>query len=513
MVSGPSFESFEQRYQRGEPQLVFQPVVADLETTVGAMIKLTDNQPYSFMFESVEQGAIKGRYSFIGMQPDLIWRYENGVTQINRQALAQGEAFQPCPVGAENGPLASLKELIAECQITIPEGLPPMSAGLFGYMGYDMVRHMERLPNLNGPSVELPDSVYSRPTLVVVFDHIKDQATLATPVWPCEHISASQAFESAFERLQNGMQRLARHLSEDEARPGLEPEFELPEPQPHVAPETYQGWVRRAKEYILAGDIFQVVLAQRFSLPFPLPAFSLYRSLRRVNPSPYMFHLNFPGYAIVGASPEILVGLKGRQVTIRPIAGTRPRGKTAAEDERNRRSLMRDAKELAEHLMLLDLGRNDVGRVSEIGSVKVPKRARFFVEFYSHVMHIVSNVTGKLRKDKTAIDALSAGFPAGTVSGAPKVRAMEIIEELEEERRGFYAGCVGYFAANGDMDNCIALRTCLIKDGTMHITAGAGIVADSDPISEHNECVFKSMALVRSAQDAIDRAQSHRRNA
>ncbi len=513
MVSGPSLDTFEQRYQSGLPQLVFQPVVADLETTVGAMIKLTDNQPYSFMFESVEQGAIKGRYSFIGMQPDLIWRYADAVTQINRQALDDQDRFEACDLGKEQGPLASLKALIAECQIDIPDGLPPMSAGLFGYMGYDMVRHMERLPSLNGPSVELPDSVYSRPTLVVVFDHIKDQATLATPVWPNDKQSASQAYEQAFERLQTGMQRLARHLSEEEARPGLAPDFTLPEPQAQVTPEAYQSWVRRAKEYILAGDIFQVVLAQRFSLPFPLPAFSLYRSLRRVNPSPYMFHLNFPGYAIVGASPEILVGLKGRQVTIRPIAGTRPRGKTPAEDERNRRSLMRDAKELAEHLMLLDLGRNDVGRVSEIGSVKVPKRARFFVEFYSHVMHIVSNVTGKLRKDKTAIDALSAGFPAGTVSGAPKVRAMEIIEELEGERRGFYAGCVGYFAANGDMDNCIALRTCLIKDGTMHITAGAGIVADSDPLSEHQECVFKSMALVRSAQDAIERAQNHRRNA
>ncbi len=512
MLSGPSLDDFLKLYKKGQPQLVFQPVVADLETTVGAMIKLTDNQPYSFMFESVEQGAIKGRYSFIGMEPDLIWRYADGQTQVNRQARADLEAFKPCPVGRDQGPLGSLKALIAECQINVPDGLPPMSAGLFGYMGYDMVRHMERLPAVNDPSVELPDSVYSRPTLVVVFDHIKDQATLATPVWPTEDLSARDAYELALERLQAGMQRLSRHLSEDEARPSLEPDFPMPEPKAQVSPETYMGWVAKAKDYILAGDIFQVVLAQRFSLPFPLPAFSLYRSLRRVNPSPYMFHLNFPGYAIVGASPEILVGLKGRQVTIRPIAGTRPRGKTPAEDERNRRSLMRDAKELAEHLMLLDLGRNDVGRVSEIGSLKVPKRARFFVEFYSHVMHIVSNVTGRLRKDKTAIDALAAGFPAGTVSGAPKVRAMEIIEELEQERRGFYAGCVGYFAANGDMDNCIALRTCLIKDGVMHITAGAGIVADSDPQSEQNECVFKSMALVRSAQDAVQRAQSRSLN-
>jgi anthranilate synthase component 1 len=277
-----------------------------------------------------------------------------------------------------------------------------------------------------------------------------------------------------------------------------------------MAPEAFRAMVDRAKEYILAGDIFQVVLSQRFSLPFQLPPLALYRSLRRLNPSPFLFYLDFGGFSVIGSSPEILVRLRDDTVTIRPIAGTRPRGKTPDEDRALAADLLADQKELAEHLMLLDLGRNDVGRIAKVGSVRVTERMK--IENYSHVMHIVSNVEGTIDPKHDAMDALMAGFPAGTVSGAPKVRAMEIIEELEPEKRGIYGGAVGYFAANGSMDTCIALRTTVVKDGVMYVQAGAGIVADSVPESEHQECQHKARALVRAAQEAVRFAASGRGN-
>jgi len=281
----------------------------------------------------------------------------------------------------------------------------------------------------------------------------------------------------------------------------------LPEPVAHMSPEDYKAMVRTAKEYILAGDIFQVVLSQRFETPFALPPFSLYRALRRTNPSPFLTFLDFGDFAIVGSSPEILVRLRDDTVTIRPIAGTRPRGRNAAEDAALAADMLADEKECAEHLMLLDLGRNDVGRVAQIGSVRVTQRN--IVEYYSHVMHIVSNVEGTIRPDFDGLGALAAGFPAGTVSGAPKVRAMEIIDELEPIKRGLYAGCIGYFGADGAMDTCIALRTAVVKDGRMFIQAGAGIVADSDPDSEHEECLNKARALVRAAQEAVRFSARH----
>ncbi|MDF1748485.1 MAG: chorismate-binding protein, partial [Alphaproteobacteria bacterium] len=281
-------------------------------------------------------------------------------------------------------------------------------------------------------------------------------------------------------------------------RSAQEPEVE---PVANMTPEAYQAMVAKAKEYILAGDIFQVVLSQRFEMPFDLPPFSLYRALRRTNPSPFLFFLAFRRFAIVGSSPEILVRLRDGKVTIRPIAGTRPRGADRAEDQKMEEDLLGDPKECAEHLMLLDLGRNDVGRVSKIGSIEVTDK--FIVERYSHVMHIVSNVEGKIKDGLDALTALMAGFPAGTVSGAPKVRAMQIIEELEPDRRGIYAGCIGYFGADGSMDTCIVLRTAVVKDGKMIVQAGAGIVADSDPASEHQECVNKAKALVRATQEAV----------
>ena len=358
----------------------------------------------------------------------------------------------------------------------VPPGLPPMAGGLVGYLGYDMVRLMERLPAKNPDPIGVPDALLLRPTLFAIFDNVKDELTLAAPVYPRAGVSAEAAWAMAQARLAEARAALDRPL------PRQAPPVSLPAPPAPAStmtPEAFMAAVERAKEYIAAGDAFQIVLSQRFSAPFALPPFALYRALRRINPAPFLFYLEFGGFAVVGSSPEILVRLRDGMVTIRPLAGTRRRGATHEEDQALEAELLADPKERAEHLMLLDLGRNDVGRVAELGSVKVTES--FVVERFSHVMHISSNVEGRLRGGLDALDALIAGFPAGTLSGAPKVRAMEIIEELERVRRGIYAGCIGYFAANGTMDTCIGLRTALVKDGTMYVQAGAGIVADSDP--------------------------------
>jgi anthranilate synthase component 1 len=346
--------------------------------------------------------------------------------------------------------------------------------------------------------------VFIRPTVMAIFDNIEDRVTVVTPVWPTTEMSARQAHALACERLADAVADFTRGVVHTPLRMASPP----PEPVPNVSRERYHEMVEQAKEYIRAGDIFQVVPSQRFELPFSLPPFALYRALRRLNPSPFLFFLDLDGYALVGSSPEILVRLRDGKVTVRPIAGTRRRGANKAEDEALAKDMLSDPKELAEHLMLLDLGRNDVGRVAQIGTVRVTEK--MIVEYYSHVMHIVSNVEGMIRPDRDALDALLAGFPAGTVSGAPKVRAMEIIEELEPERRGFYAGAVGYFGADGTMDSCIALRTALIKDGRMYLQAGGGVVADSDPEGEYQESCNKARALIRAAEEAVRFASGSR---
>jgi anthranilate synthase component 1 len=490
----PSESVFAERYARGEAQVVWTTLVADLETPVSAFLKLGGGKAMSFLLESVEGGAVRGRHSIIGIEPDLIWRANDGRAEINRNARMKPDAFTPCP----EAPLAALRALIAESRIALPEALPPMAAGIFGYLGYDMVRQMEQLPPPNPDPVGIPDAVLVRPTVVVVFDAVKDSITVVTPVRPAKDIDAKAALARAVERLANVVESLDRPLDKSLSEFDEGP-LEVP-PKSNTTPAEYKAMVARAKDYIAAGDAFQIVVAQRFEAPFSLPPFSLYRALRRTNPSPYLYFLDFGSFAIAGSSPEILVKVANNIVTIRPIAGTRPRGPTPHEDKALEEQLLADPKERAEHLMLLDLGRNDVGRVAEIGSVKVTDQ--FFVERYSHVMHIVSNVEGKLREDRDALDALAAGFPAGTVSGAPKVRAMQIIDELEKEKRGLYAGCVGYFSAAGSMDTCIVLRTALVKDGTMYVQAGAGIVADSDPDSEQQECINKAKALFRAAEEA-----------
>ncbi len=494
MTHSPDFETFRDIYDGGRPQVVWTRLVADLDTPVSAMLKLADGRANSFLLESVERG-VRNRYSLIGLKPDLIWRSSGGRAEINRRARIDDEAFEPCP----GAPLESLRSLIRESRIDLPDELPPMAAGLFGYMGYDMVRQMERIPDSNPDVLGVPEAMFLRPTVVAVFDNIEDTMTAITPVWPEAGLSAAKAYDIARARLADVVAEFERSVSyrrEAGAGGGT-----LPEPTSNTTPEAYRANVEKAKEYIRAGDIFQVVPSQRFAVPFRLPPLALYRALRRLNPSPFLFMLDFGRFSVVGSSPEVLVRLRDGIVTIRPIAGTRRRGATAEEDRALAEDLLSDPKELAEHLMLLDLARNDVGRVARIGTVRVTER--MVIEHYSHVMHIVSNVEGRIDDRFDALDTLIAGFPAGTVSGAPKVRAMEIIDELESERRGIYGGAVGYFSANGSMDTCIALRTAVVKDGVMYVQAGGGVVADSDPEAEYQESRNKARALIHAAEEAV----------
>ena len=491
----PGIKDFQKVYDKGAAQVVSIRLVADLETPVSAFLKLAYERPNSFLLESVEGGAVRGRYSIIGFAPDLIWRAQGNQAEINRAPSKDKNKFVP-----EKKPtLASLRDLLAESRIKLPHNLPPMAAGVFGYMGYDTVRLIEDLPTDNPDPLDVPDAILIRPTVMVIFDAVKDEITAVTPVRPQNRLSSKTAYLRARERLQSVIDLLDEPVPH---RPSVEANtLLLDPPQSNTDPAQYRAMVKKAKQYITAGDIFQVVLSQRFSTPFPLPSFSLYRALRRVNPSPFLYYLNFGEFSVVGSSPEILVRAREGKVSIRPIAGTRPRGATPEKDKKYAQELLADEKECAEHLMLLDLGRNDVGRVAKPGTVTVTDQ--FFLEYYSQVMHIVSNVTGTLDKGRDSIDALMAGFPAGTVSGAPKVRAMEIIDELEKDKRGIYAGCVGYFSADGDMDSCIVLRTSIIKDGMMHVQAGAGIVADSVPKNEQAECINKAKALFKAAEEAV----------
>jgi len=477
-------KTFIDTFNAGKTQLLTHTLPADLETPVSAYLKLCGHEPYAFLFESVEGGKNLGRYSIIGLKPDLIWT---------------------CP--EENG-LESLRDVTTNNHIDIHDpALPPMAvSGMFGYLGYEMIQLIEDIPSNNPDDIGIPNSTLIRPSLLVIFDNVKNDMIIVTPIY--EHAQncdtdAKDVHADAQSRIDAAIKTLDAPLntSSSKSTSGLKVPLDV---QSNMSEAQYKEAVKTAKDYIFKGDVFQVVPGQRFNVDFDLPSFDLYRSLRRLNPSPFMFHLAFEGFSIVGSSPEILVRVRDNTVTIRPIAGTRPRGATPAEDEALAQDLLNDEKERAEHLMLLDLGRNDVGRVAEFGSIKITDQ--FIIERYSHVMHIVSNVEGQLKEDCDALDALFAGFPAGTVSGAPKVRAMEIIDELEVNKRGIYAGGIGYFSGNGDMDTCIALRTALVKDNKVYVQAGAGIVADSDPQSEYDETVNKSKAILKAAEAAIEKA-------
>jgi anthranilate synthase component 1 len=490
----PDFAQFEAGWARGENQVVYARLAADLDTPVSLMLKLAGARRDSFMLESVTGGEVRGRYSVVGMKPDLIWECRGTTSRINRQARFDNDAFEPL----DGAPLDTLRALISESRIAMPAELPAIAAGLFGYLGYDMIRLVEHLPNINPDPLGVADAMLLRPSVVAVLDGVKGEVTIVSPAWSAQGLSARAAYAQAGERVMDALRDLEREVSGSSRDLGdMTP---VGEPVSNFTKADYLAAVEKAKDYIRAGDIFQVVPSQRWAQHFPLPPFALYRSLRRTNPSPFLFYFDLGAFQIIGASPEILVRLRDDEVTVRPIAGTRKRGATPAEDKALELDLLSDPKELAEHLMLLDLGRNDVGRVAKIGTVRPTEE--FIIERYSHVMHIVSNVVGTIAQGEDALSALLAGLPAGTVSGAPKVRAMQIIDELEPEKRGVYGGGVGYFAANGEMDMCIALRTAVIKDETLYIQAGGGVVYDSDPESEFEETVNKSFALRRAAEDA-----------
>jgi anthranilate synthase component 1 len=475
---------------------VWRRVVADTETPVGAALKLIEPGRGDFLLESVEGGEVRGRYSLLGLDPDLVFRARGNAAEMNPKWQQDRAAFAVRPGGA----LSELRALVEACRIDVLPELPPALACLVGYFGYETIGLVEDLPRAPQGELGLPDMLFVRPTVILVFDRLGEELFCIAPLW-AGAAEPDSAVELAGERIDETLRRLAQAAPVAARAPDL-PEMAL---TPTMSSEKYRAMVARAKDYIEAGDVFQVVLAQRFTCPFPLPPLALYRSLRRVNPSPFLYFLDLPGFAVVGSSPEILVRVRNGEVTIRPIAGTRPRGATPEADGAAEASLLADPKERAEHLMLLDLGRNDVGRVAAKGTVEVTDS--FTIERYSHVMHIVSNVVGRLDPARDALDALFAGFPAGTVSGAPKIRACEIIAELEPETRGAYAGGVGYFAPDGSVDSCIVLRTAVVKDGVMHVQAGAGIVADSDPAYEQRECEAKAGALIAAAREAARVAQ------
>ena len=502
------------RLDGGHATIAWTVEAADLLTPVAAFLKLRRHlagaDANGFLLESIEGGVARGRYSVIGLKPDLIWRCREGAVAIDRDPSAAVPSCEPDP----RHPIEALRALIAESRIELPFELPPMIGGLFGYLGYEMVRQMERLPNPPLDDLGLPEAMLLRPSLFAVFDNVRDELTLAVPLRPDGSTDSDTLWARGQALLAQARDALSLELPLAEAPVDMIPPIPV-EPRSNFTRDAFLASVRRIQEYVAAGDAFQVVPSQRFSAPFALPAFALYRALRRINPAPFLFFLDLgrdaDRFQLVGSSPEVLVRLRDGIVTVRPLAGTRPRGADPAEDGRLEAELLADPKERAEHLMLVDLGRNDVGRVAVLGSVRVTES--FVIERFSHVMHISSTVEGRLRPELDAVDALIAGFPAGTLTGAPKIRAMEIIDEVEPTRRGTYAGCFGYFGADGTMDTCIGLRMALVKDATMHVQAGCGVVADSVPEAEYEETRQKARALFRAADAAVATAHALRRNA
>nr|WP_321362008.1 anthranilate synthase component I [uncultured Hyphomonas sp.] len=462
-------------------KLIVRRRIGDVETPVGAMLKLGVDAPGSFLFESIAGGERLGRYSFIGGAPQVWFRILDGVPETATTAdFSDAKRMEGSPVDA-------LRAFVECARAETDEDLPPMASGAFGYVGYDMIQHVEPVDITKPHALNVPEALLVIPKVVIVFDHIYQELLLVG-------------------RVENGNEDdINRQLDEVEKQlqslPMFPPADQAAEPvelTSNTSQKRYFEIVDKCREYIKAGDIFQVVPSQRFSTPFNKKSISFYRALRRLNPSAFMFHMNLGDVRLVGSSPEILVRVRDGRVAIRPIAGTRPRSGDPVEDAKRAESLLNDPKEIAEHLMLLDLGRNDVGRVAAYGSVQVTEQ--FIVERYSHVMHIVSHVEGDLREGLDAVDALFAGFPAGTVSGAPKIRAMQIIDEMETNAREIYGGAVGYFGWNGDLDTCIALRTAVLKDGQLHIQAGGGVVLDSNPQYEYDETQHKAGALKRAAE-------------
>ncbi len=487
-------ENFIHDYNQGKGQLIYSKIIADTETPITASLKLMQDKEPFFLLESVEKAGNIGRYSIIGFKPDLIFKCDKDKAEISYN----GQPF----ITQKTDSISALRKLYKETKLDIPDELPPMASGLIGYLSYDAIRYIEKtIPDNNKDNINIPIGMFMRPTIMVIFDSVTSSIFITRTTHPQKDLSALDAYNQAHNDIENIKNKLSTNINQhgDKEKQLIASKQKL-DFKPHVTKEHYLNLVNKAKEYIYAGDIFQIVPSQRFSSEFNLPAFALYRSLRNLNPSPFLFFLNFGDFQLVGSSPEILARLRDNKVTIRPLAGTRKRGKNKAEDETLAKDLLSDEKEISEHLMLIDLSRNDVGKVCKAGSVKVTEQ--MIIEYYSHVMHISSNVEGEIDPKYDALDALFAALPVGTVSGAPKVRAMQIIDELEQEKRSFYAGCVGYFSANGTMDTCITLRTGLVKDHKLYLQAGGGIVAGSDPESEYQETLNKAKALMRAAENA-----------
>jgi anthranilate synthase component 1 len=481
----PPREDFHGLIGRGNLIPVSREILADLETPVSAFLKV-HRGPYGFLLESVQGGERWGRFSFLGTEPAQVLRVRGREVELE----TPGNGVERWTT---SDPLGELKRLLGAFHAVSVPGLPRFVGGAVGYVGYDVVRSLERLPATSEDDLLLPELCMLLVQSLLVFDNVAQTIRVVSHAHLGDGMSPDEAYDAAVARIDELVDRLSDRPLAPVAEPAAPGELRA-----NLTPEAYQRTVARAKEYIRAGDVIQVVLAQRFEMPLAAAPFNVYRCLRTVNPSPYMFYLALGLHALAGASPEVMARVEDGELVVRPIAGTRPRGTGERDDAALAAELAADPKELAEHVMLLDLGRNDVGRVAQVGTVEVTER--FVIERYSHVMHLVSNVRGRLAPGRDCFDAFRATFPAGTLSGAPKIRAMEIIEELEPVRRGIYGGAVGYFGYGGAMDTAIAIRSVLMRDGRAFIQAGAGIVADSDPEAEHRECVNKARAVVNAVR-------------
>ena len=476
-----SFTDFKKNHSKKKHQVLFFSRKCSNYTKIENLFKFLLVEKNSFIFESVEKGKIKGRYTIIGLKPDKIWDIKNNIISI----ISEGKVKK-----IKTNPLNYLNNLINKFNIKIPKGLPSMSSMLVGYFSYDIIRYVENIPNQCVDDLKIPDVRLSRPKNLIIYDNLKKK------IYYIENVFTDTPIKNIFDKY-NSIKRKFE-LFQDYENIVIPEKFTFKKNKfkikSNISKNKFKNMVLTAKKHIVNGDIFQVVLSQRFERKFKKKPLEIYNYLRKSNPSPFMFYFNYEDFKVLGSSPEILVRLRNKKITIRPIAGTRPRGKNKLQDKRYKKELLKDKKELAEHLMLLDLGRNDVGKVSKINSVKVTES--FNVEKYSHVMHIVSNVVGEFNEKVSIFEALLSGFPAGTVSGAPKIKAMEIIDKLEKNKRKLYAGAIGYFTPNKEFDTCIALRTALIKNNKFYVQAGAGIVADSEPEKEYEETINKAKALM-----------------
>jgi len=480
-----SLSKFKSQYLRKKNQIIYYSIKTNGEKEIENLINNFLVEKDSFIFESIEKGFIKGRYTIFGKNPDKIWEFNNNNCKLfykNRSIKIKGN------------PKKNIEKIIEDFNFDIPKGLPPISSILSGYFSYDVIRYIEKIPNSTKNDLNIPDSRILRPRNIIVHDNVDKKLYFIVNVFKDEKIISFYKKFSEINKQIEDMLFLTSYSSSN-SHQNIQ---KLSKIKSNISKNKFINNVKKAKKYIKIGDIFQVVLSQRFECKLTKKPIEIYKKLRKTNPSPFMYFFNFNDFQIIGASPEILVRLRDNKITIRPIAGTRPRGKNIKQDKFFEKDLLKDKKELSEHLMLLDLGRNDAGKVSKINSVKVTES--FKIERYSHVMHIVSNVEGSFNKKFTKFDTLLSGFPAGTVSGAPKIRAMQIIDELENTRRKVYAGGIGYFSANGDFDTCIALRTAISKNNKFYVQSGAGIVADSKPINEFKETVNKAKALIKALE-------------